>query len=91
MAQPQAGGKYVYNAADPLGIDSGALVPGTKVRVREVVPKGVAGAHDDTEDAAVIEWEVPSLIQGKDGAEVGMSTRAMSIGVTLFAQIFKGA
>lgn len=91
MAQPKAGGAFKYNGTDPIGSDSGALVPGTKVTVREIVPAGVKGAHDDTEDAAVIEWEAPALVQGENGAEVGYVTRAMSIGVASFTANFVGA
>lgn len=91
MAHPKAGGSFKYNGDEPIGTDSGALVPGTQVTVREIVAAGEKGAHDDSEDAAVIEWDAPALVQGENGMEVGSVTRAMSIGVDEFTHNFVGA
>jgi hypothetical protein len=91
MAHPKPGGAYVYRGTDPIGTDSLALTPGTHVKVREVVSAGEAGAHDDSEDSVVIEWESPALVQGENGMELGTSPRAMSIGVAHFSRDFKGA
>lgn len=54
---PSPGQTFTYNG-EQLGqrIDA-ALLPGTVVTVREVVPAGTTGAHTDTEDSVVIEWE----------------------------------
>lgn len=54
-AKPKPGETYTYTADKPLGTDPGAIPPGTKVTVREVVKAATTGAHDDTEDAAVVE------------------------------------
>jgi hypothetical protein len=67
---PEAGDAYTYSASEPLGNDPGSVAPGTRVTVREVVPADVQGAHDDSEDAVVVETE--------DG-------RAWSVGLQTFA------
>lgn len=60
--KPKAGDVYRYVGTTPLGIDAGALLPGTEVTVREVVEAGTPGAHDNTEDAVVVEWEAPGTV-----------------------------
>lgn len=60
--KPKAGDVYRYVGATPLGIDAGALLPGTEVTVREVVEADEPGAHDGTEDAVVVEWEAPGTV-----------------------------
>lgn len=60
--KPKAGDVYRYLGPAPLGIDAGALLPGTEVTVTAVVPADEAGAHDDSEDAVVISWEVPGTV-----------------------------
>jgi hypothetical protein len=59
---PKAGDEYVYVGSVPIGIDAGALLPGTTVTVREVVDAGEPGAYDDTEDAVVVEWDAPGVV-----------------------------
>jgi hypothetical protein len=54
---PAVGATYTYSGETAIGVGPGSLAPGTPVRVREVVPADVPGAHDDTEDAVVIEWD----------------------------------
>ena len=54
---PAPGARYTYNGEQLGQRAEAALLPGTLVTVREVVPAGVSGAHTDTEDAVVIEWE----------------------------------
>lgn len=85
---PEAGDKYVYRG-DGIGIDAGRLAAGTSVTVREVVPADVPGAHDDSEDAVVIEWQSPTVVNGEDGPELGFAIRAMSIGVDQFNEDFE--
>lgn len=60
--KPKAGDEYVYVGSAPLGIDNGALLPGTTVTVREYVDAGEPGAHDDEEDAIVVEWDAPGTV-----------------------------
>lgn len=87
--KPQEGDVYTLNAeAEAIGVDAGALVPGTTVTVREVVPAAEPGAHDDSEDAVVVEWGAPSLVRGENGVEVGESPRAMSFGLDDFTNRF---
>ena len=70
MTKPKPGDKFRYSADEPLGNDPGAIKPGTKVQVREVVSAGTTGAHDDSEDAVVVE-----TTQG----------RAWSVGLSVFS------
>jgi hypothetical protein len=69
--KPQAGDRYRYVGELPLGVDAGQLLPGTIVTIRNVgseekplgvLPAGEKGAHDDTEDAVVVEWEAPGTV-----------------------------
>jgi hypothetical protein len=69
--KPQAGDRYRYVGELPLGVDAGALLPGTVVTIRNVgteeKPKGVLsadekGGHDDTEDSVIVEWEAPGTV-----------------------------
>lgn len=85
---PQAGEVYTFTGDTPLGADAGALLPGARVTVRETVTASTPGAHDDSETAAVVEWEAPSLVSTGDGWEQGTATRAFAIGVTDFAKLF---
>lgn len=69
--KPKPGDRFRFVGATPLGIDNGALLPGTIVTIRNlgtddkpvgVLPAEEPGAHDDTEDAVVIEWEAPGTV-----------------------------
>lgn len=69
--KPQAGDRYRYVGELPLGIDAGQLLPGAIVTIRNVgteekpagvLPADEPGAHDDTEDAVIIEWEAPGTV-----------------------------
>lgn len=84
------GAEYTYSGENPIGADAGALVPGTKITVRETVLAGEKGAHNDTEDSVVILWDAPALVQGANGVEVGYTERAMSISAVQFAAEFTG-
>lgn len=84
------GKSYTYNG-EPIGVDAGALTPGTVVTVRETVPAGEPGAHDDTEDAVVVEWTSPALVRTDKGVEVGDAPRAMSVSVQRFRDAFQEA
>lgn len=87
-AKPKAAETYTFTAEQPIGVDSGALTAGTKVTVRETVAAAEKGAHDDSDECVVVEWESPALVQGPNGIEVGTSPRAMSIGLTEFHDLF---
>lgn len=75
----------------PLGADANALFPGQAVTVREIVPADQPGAHDDSEDAVVVEWEVPDRVRTEDGWGMGTAQRAMSIGLSQFHDLFEEA
>lgn len=83
------GSEYTYTGSDPIGADAGALVSGTKVTIRDIVPAGEMGAHDNVEDSVVIVWPAPALVQGENGVEVGYVDRAMSISSAQFAEQFE--
>lgn len=61
-SSPKQGGTYTYEGERIGQRDDTALYPGTVVTVREVVPADVKGAHNDNEDAVVIEWEAEGQI-----------------------------
>lgn len=78
---------YEY-VGDTIGVNAD-MKPGTVVTVREVVDADTPGAHDDSEDAVVIEWETPSLVTDENGdPQVGHVKRAMSFGVDRFKTDF---
>jgi hypothetical protein len=54
---------------------------GDEVIVREVVSASTPGAHDDSSDAVVIEWEEPGLVRDEETGVTkrGSITRAMSV------------
>lgn len=85
------GSEFTYSGEASIGADAGALVPGSKVRVREQVAADEKGAHDGSEDCVVIVWDAPSLVQGENGVEVGFAERAMSIGLSQFQSEFTEA
>lgn len=69
--KPKPGDRYRFVGATPLGIDNGALLPGTIVTIRNVgtedkplgvLPAEEPGAHDGAEDAVVVEWEAPGTV-----------------------------
>lgn len=94
--QPKAGETYQFKGLldvddpegtpKPLGRDSGALLPNTAVTVREVVPAEEPGAHNDSEDSVVIEWDRPAIM---DDQSVGSVTQAMSISLERFPDWFE--
>lgn len=88
---PKAGDTYRLSA-DNLGDGPGAIYAGQSVTVREVVPANEAGAHDDTEDAVVIEWNEPGPVMGDDRkVRMGEVPRAVSVSLDQFATLFEEA
>lgn len=88
---PKAGDKFRL-AADNLGDGPGAIYAGQGVTVREFVPASESGAHDDTEDAVVIEWTEPGPVMGDDRkVTMGQVPRAVSVGAEQFATMFEEA
>lgn len=88
MPKPQPGDRYTYSAEEPTGLPgSPAIVrPGTVVTVREVVPADTPGAHDDSEDAVVVEHAEPQVGYDDDGTpEIVYAPRAWSVGLKAFA------
>jgi hypothetical protein len=87
---PKPGTSFRLTSA--LGVGPGSLVEGQEVTVREIVPADEPGAHDNKEDAVVIEWDEPALVIGDDGKPVaGTANRAMSVGVENFRELFEEA
>jgi hypothetical protein len=87
-ANPKSGETYTFTGEAPLGADAGALLPGAEVEVREFVAADEVGAHDNSEAAAVVEWDAPSLVMTEDGWAQGTARRAMSIGISQFHDLF---
>lgn len=85
MAQQQ----YRYTGKDPIGVDTGALLPGTLVMVRERVSAGTKGAHDNTTDSVVVEWPGQAIVRGPDGLVMGTTRRAMAVSVSDFDALFE--
>jgi hypothetical protein len=83
-AKPAAGGRYRYTGTELYG----DLAPDELVTVREVVPADEPGAHDNSEDAVVVEWEVPSRVRTENGWGHGVVPRALSVGVSTFGDLF---
>lgn len=84
--KPKPGDTYRLSTEEPLGTDAHAIPSGTLVTVREIVPADTIGAHDDSEDAVVVETTVPALSYDEDGKPyVGETTRAWSVGLAQFA------
>lgn len=84
---PEAGDKYTYKGEEQIGNDG--PVPGAEVRFREKVSADTPGAHDDKEDAVVIEWDAPSIVRTDKGNEIGTVVRAMSVSEADFKANFK--
>lgn len=88
---PKAGDSFRLTQ-DNLGDGPGAIYAGQQVTVREVVDADQPGAHDDSEDAVVIEWTEPGPVRGDDGrVKMGEVPRAVSIGVAQFHEMFEEA
>ena len=92
MARPREGETYTLTG-EAIGVGPGSIASGTKMKVRELVPADVKGAHTDTEDAVVMEFEEPTLgVDDKGEPVIGSVTRAVSFGLDFFADNFqKGA
>ncbi len=91
MTKPQAGDSYELTG-ETIGNPPNEVKTGTVVTVREVVAADEAGAHDDTEDAVVVEYEVPTLGVDGDGEPAVIQTaRAFSVGVSQFGELFTKA
>lgn len=88
--KPAAGD--TFTATDSLGDGPGIIYAGQKVTVREVVKAADPGAHDDSEDAVVVEWTEPGPVMGDDRrVTMGEVPRAVSVGVGEFSARFKEA
>lgn len=75
--------------ADTRGVIA-PLRAGTDVAVRELVPAGVQGAHDDSADAVVVEWVEPDILVHDAGRrEPGGSPRAVAVPVGEFTSLFE--
>lgn len=89
MPRYRQGDRYEF-VADSIGNDIGRIVTGTVVAVREVVKADTPGAHDDSADAVVVEWQTPALGTDDNGAPTIVHTpRAWSVGVEEFPEMFK--
>ena len=88
IANPKAGEKYKFTGTEPIGADAGALLPGAAIEIREFVAADEKGAHDSSENAAVVEWDAPSLVLSGDGWAQGTARRAMSVGISQFHDLF---
>lgn len=85
---PEVGERFRLSA--PLGAGTGALIRGQVVTVREFIEASTKGAHDDSEDALVVEWDEPAQILGDDGEPTaGFVRRAVSVGVSQFDSLFE--
>jgi hypothetical protein len=87
MTKPKPGDKYRLATEEPLGIDF-PIMPGTIVTVREIVKADDPGAHDNTEDAVVVEGEPFAIVvTDEDGTpQIGYTARAWSVGLDEFAR-----
>lgn len=84
----EAGERYTYTG-ETLGT-AGDLPTGTEIEVRELVPADVPGAHDDAEDAVVIEWTDKTVGIGENGEQVLVDRRrAMSVSEEFFSDNFE--
>jgi hypothetical protein len=89
QSEPEVGSRHVYVGAGSLAeVLSGAplsaemreldMHPNTEVVVEAVVPADETGAHDNSEDAAVVSW--------RDRSE---NARQTSVGLGRFAELFE--
>lgn len=86
--KPEAGETYRLTSGIG-GFGPAALYPGQVVTVREVVEADVAGAHNDAEDAVVIELGEDGPVMGDDGQVTrGTVTRATSVSLATFGDFF---
>ena len=102
---PAEGSRYELTQA--IGQGPGALLPGIVMTVREVVPAKEEGAHDKSDDAVVLTFteDAPVIVRespaNPDTGELGpisahevgrgKAERAVSVGLSDFAQTFKEA
>ena len=83
MALPKAGDQYRLNA--DFGVDA-QVKAGTVVTVREVVKAATKGAHDDSEDAVVVEFDAPAVGYDDNDQPIIVNTlRAFSVSLEQFA------
>lgn len=66
------------------GTDYLALKAGSEGVVRELVPADVPGAHNDHEDAVVLEFEHPEAFMEAGEARVVLGRRAVAFAVADF-------
>jgi hypothetical protein len=89
VAKPQAGQSYKLTG-ETIGTEPGAIKTGAVGKVREVVPAKEPGAHDDKEDAVVLEFSEPTLVMEDGAPKVGEAIRAVSFGLDFFSENFEG-
>lgn len=89
----EEGQSFRLKAGDGLGTGPGMLLPGQEVTVRETVPANESGAHDNSEDAVVVEWTEPGILIDPETGNMtrGEVPRAVSIGVSQFSDLFEEA
>lgn len=89
MARPRPGDRFEF-VAESIGNDAGRIVTGTVVTVRETVKADTIGAHDDSADAVVVEWDAPALGTDDNGEPtIVHAPRAWSVGADEFGDHFK--
>jgi hypothetical protein len=90
MPITEVGTAYTYGGLEPIGRGNEGLSPGTEVKVRDIVPAAMPGAHTSLEDAIVVTWQAPTLMRTDKGNEVGYIERAISVSVVDFDANFQG-
>ena len=82
-----------YRLLDTIGNGSpGTIYAGQEVRIREVVEASTPGAHNDREDAVVVEFEEDSPVLNEEGKIVrGKAVRSTSIASDQFLTLFEEA
>lgn len=93
---PKTGTKFTFNGvADDdgnlraFGNEPGAVKIGTEVEVVELVSAKTAGAHNDREDAVVVQWGEDALTTADDGSSRVVSVpRRWAVGVGQFDELF---
>jgi len=90
MPKSKPGARCRYAGEEPFGTLPDGIRPGTEVTVRELVPAGEAGAHTDTEDSVVVEWEQADVAYDDQGAaSLIHRSRATSIAADVFGDLFE--
>ena len=89
---PKPGDTFRYVGEESLGSDVEVRLnmhPQTTVTVRELVDAGTPGAHTDSEDSVVVEWEQPEVGYVDGEPVIVKAVRATSIAADDFGAIFE--